>query len=34
LKTQNIQKDDRNFEFLEAFDILKDKIYLVEIPEN
>jgi hypothetical protein len=34
LKTQNIQKDDRNFGFLEAFDILKDKIHLVEIPEN
>ncbi len=34
LKTQDIQKDDRNFEFLKAFDILKDKIHLVEIPEN
>ncbi|MFN6003777.1 MAG: DUF3800 domain-containing protein [Dolichospermum sp.] len=34
LKTQDIQKDDRNFGFLEAFDILKDKIHLVEIPEK
>ena len=34
LKTQDIQKDDRNFRFLKAFDTLKDKIHLVEIPEN
>ncbi|BAZ80447.1 DUF3800 domain-containing protein [Sphaerospermopsis kisseleviana CS-549] len=34
LKTQNIQEDNRNFAFLTAFDIIQEKIHLVEIPEN
>ncbi|MEA5553074.1 DUF3800 domain-containing protein [Anabaena cylindrica UHCC 0172] len=32
LKTQDIQEDDRNVEFLKAFTILQEKIRLVEIP--
>ncbi|MTJ55663.1 DUF3800 domain-containing protein [Anabaena sp. UHCC 0253] len=34
LKTQNIQESHRDFAFLKAFDILQEKIHLVEIPEN
>lgn len=34
LKTQNIQESHRNFAFLKAFEILQEKIHLVEIPEN